>query len=380
MKLICHLMLIAVLGAVIPCHRTAAKRIDNRRVKLHETTNWHIQASFKYDTLCFLGLLTGDPFYVNYYKNEYAKFEPQLTPPTRAALANLKRKIKDENGNIISGFLTLYFSATNDQTLDDMLRTVQDSERMKRNLKKSPYYNEAGWRLYESVRPDLRTVFVFLKSIKFEDYWQREILPLVAHKIAEVEKDLPKYNVIAGDERLLGFRLPSNKLTVFMLYYSVPHGIRITGMRFITDADYPFKILIRNAVHEPMHPPFDLAYDPGLKKALEVLQADTFLMDKINNHNSSFGYNSFAGFVEEDCVQALEQLINEKLKVEVEARRRWKENDDGMHVLAVALYSLMKHENYDGGKENFREFLLRMIGSGKLAAGTIKPLYDAFYA
>src|ERR1700674_2968438 len=184
MKLICHLLLIAVLGAVIPCHGTAAKRIDNRRVKLHDTTDWRIQASFKYDTLCFLGLLTGDPFYVNYYKNEYAKFEPQLTTTTSAALANLKRKIKDENGNIISGFLTLYFSATNDQTLDDMLRTVQDSERMKRNLKKSPYYNEAGWRLYESVRPDLRTVFVFLKSIKFEDYWQREILPLVAHKIA----------------------------------------------------------------------------------------------------------------------------------------------------------------------------------------------------
>jgi hypothetical protein len=129
-----------------------------------------------------------------------------------------------------------------------------------------------------------------------------------------------------------------------------------------------------------MHPPFNLAHDHELKEALDSLRADAFLMDRINNHNSSFGYNSFEGFVEEDCVQALEQLINEKLRVEVEARRRWKENDDGMHVLAVALYSLMKHENYDGEKEDFREFLLRMIRSGKLETGKLKPLYRAFYA
>lgn len=380
MKLIFHLFLIVVLVSVLPCQGNSDRRIDGRKAKLHDTTDWRIQPSFKYDTLCFLGVLTGDPFYVNYYKNEYAKFEPQLTPPARTALANLKRKIKDENKNIISGFLTLYFSATNDQTLDDMLRTLQNSEPMRRKLKKSSYYNETGWKLYESVREDLRTVFLFLKSIKFEDYWQRKILPVVERKIAAVEKDLPKYNVIAEVERLLGFRLSSNKLTVFMLYYSVPHGIRITGIRFITDAAYPFNIVMRNAVHEPMHPPFNLAHDHELKEALDTLRADAFLMDKINNHNSSFGYNSFEGFVEEDCVQALEQLINEKLKVAVEARQRWKENDDGMHVFAVALYSLMRHENYDGEKEGFREFLLRMIRSGKLEAGKLKQLYDEFYA
>jgi hypothetical protein len=37
------------------------------------------------------------PIYVRYYKDEYARFEPQLTPAARVALANLKRKIKDEN-------------------------------------------------------------------------------------------------------------------------------------------------------------------------------------------------------------------------------------------------------------------------------------------
>jgi hypothetical protein len=54
-------------------------------------------AIFTLDTVCLLNVLTGDPFYVRYYKDEYARFEPQLTPAARVALANLKRKIKDEN-------------------------------------------------------------------------------------------------------------------------------------------------------------------------------------------------------------------------------------------------------------------------------------------
>src|SRR6267143_2391612 len=258
-----------------------------------------------------------------------------------------------------------------------MLKTVKNSVHMKKSLKKTIYYNDSGWQLYESVREDLRTIFVFLKAIQFESYWQRNILPKIERRIDEIKKDLPKYNVITEVEKVLGFGLPSNELTVYILNYSQPHGIRVTGMRFLTDAGYPFKIVMRNAVHEPMHPPYDLVRDTELRQALDSLRSDAFLMDKVNNHNPAFGYNSFEGLIEEDCVQALEQLINEKLKVEVEARRRWKENDDGMHVLAVALHSLMKHENYDGGKEDFREFLLRMIRSGKLAAGKIKPLYDA---
>ncbi len=332
------------------------------------------------DTVCLLNVLTGDPFYVDYYKDEYDRFEPQLTPATRSALANLKRKIKDEKKGIISAFLALYFSATDDRTLDDMLVTLQHSESMRTRLKQTTYYSESGWRLYESVRENLRTVFLFLKGINFEGYWRQNILPKIKSKIAEIEKDLPKYNVVNEVERLLGSRLPSNALTIYILNYSQPHGIRITGLRFLTNAAYPFRIVLRNAVHEPMHPLYNLARDAKLKETLDTLRADTFLMDKVNNHNPAFGYNSFAGFIEEDCIQAIEQIINEKFGVEVEARKRWKENDEGIHVFAVALYSVMKDENFVSGREPFRDFLIRMISSGKLAAGRIEPINDVFYS
>jgi len=381
MKMVASWLLVTVLlGAALPCYGSIDKGRGSGKAKLHATTDWHIQPSFTMDTVCFLNVLTGDPFYTRYYKVEYEQFEPRLTPAARNALANLKRKIKDERKSIISAFLALYFSATDDRTLDDLLATLKDSKRMKENLQKTTYYSESGWQLYESVKEDLEAVFSFLKTIGFENHWKQYVLPKLEGKIAEIKKELPKYNVIHEVEKLLGTRLPSNALTVHILNYSQPHGIRVTGLRFLTDAAYPFRIVLRNAVHEPMHPPYNLARDTELKEALDSLRADGFLIDKISNHNPAFGYNSLEGFIEEDCVQALEQIINETLKVEVEARKRWKDNDDGMHVFAIALYSVMKGGNFPAAGESFRDFLIRMIRTGRLAAGRIKPLYDAFYA
>ncbi len=379
MKTFRRLSILFLLAVIFPCHGFAQRADNLKSGAAPRTTDWRVESSFVLDTVCFLNVLTGDEFYVGYYKDEYKRFEPRLTPAARAALANLKRKIKDENKNIISAFLALYFSATADRNLGDMLKTLKNSEKMKSNLRKTDFYSDKGWALYESVKDDLRTVFLFLKKIEFEKYWRQNILPKIERKIAEIRKDLPKYDVIGEVEKLLGFRLASNGLTVFILNYSQPHGIRVTGMRFLTDAAYPFGIVLRNAVHEPMHPPFKLASDRELKETLDTLRADAFLMDKVNNHNPSFGYNSFEGFIQEDCVQALEQIISEKFGAAVEARKRWKENDDGMHVFAVALYSAMKEEKFDGMKETFRDFLIRSIRSGKLKAGNIKTVYDDFY-
>jgi hypothetical protein len=50
-----------------------------------------------------------------------------------------------------------------------------------------------------------------------------------------------------------------------------------------------------------------------------------------------------------------------------------------MHVFAVALYNVMKQENYNEKRELFRDFLVRMIKSGKLGPGRIKQIYDDFY-
>ncbi len=346
----------------------------------HQATDWEIKPSQAFDALCLLNTLTADSFYLDYYKDEYAKFAPQLTPAAISALADLKHKVKDSAHGIISASMCLFFSATPDSTLDDLLATVRESSGMQRSLKLTTYYSEDDWALYQSIRGDLDTIFVFLQKIKFEEYWLKNVLPKEQKKIAEIDSAISKYNVIPEVESLLGTPLASNRITVFMLYYSQPHGIKIVGTRFLTDQAWPFTIVVRNAVHEMMHPPYQLEGNKALADAMARLKKDDFLMDKVLHHDPSYGYNSFEGYFEEDCVQALDQSINEKIGVAIEARKRWKISDDGMHVLAVALYQVMKSQKYNQGREKFADFLIRMITGGELAPGKIKPLYEAFYA
>jgi len=342
-------------------------------------TNWEIQPSFKYDVLCFLNILTGDTFYLDYYKTEYDKFKDKIDPATKAALADLKRKVKDENGMIISASLCLYFSSVEDSTLEQMITRLDNLDELKKNLQSTPYYDDDSWKIFESITGDLKIIFSFLKQIEFDSYWNNNILPLVNKKIEETEGGLPNYDVIKLNECYLGFKLSSNVITVYMLYYAQPHGIKITGMRFLTDIAWPFNIVIRTSAHEMMHPPYDINHDTTLKQMILSFKSDEFLMDKVNNHNPSFGYNSLDGLFEEDCVQSLDQLINEKLGVSKDAHQRWKENDDGIHVIAITLYQIMKEENYNDKNEIFRDFLMRIYNSGKFKPGMIKEYYTKFY-
>ena len=350
------------------------------RAEFHTTTDWDLRPSFVFDTLCALNFLSGDKYYLEFYQPDYDRLFPQLRSEERAAFVSLKRRIKDQNGGIISAQLALYFSATDAETLEDMIRVVKDSSAMQRSLKATPYYSDDGWKVYEESRGDLEAAFRALKRIHFEADWEKLVRPKIDKSRAAIAQDLPKYNVIPRIEAVLGSPRPSNKITVYLLYYSQPHGIKITGTRFLTHYSYPFRIVLRNAIHEMMHPPYDLVHDADLRASLQSLRADAFLMDKVEHHDRSFGYNSLEGLEEEDCVQALEQILAEPLGMGGNPHQYWKEQDDGIHVLAVALYSLMKQQNFPDAHEAFPAFLNRMIHSGALSNGRIEELNRTFFA
>ena len=61
-----------------------------------QPVGWRVRPSFKYDVLCLVNALTGDPYYLHYYQAEYDRLAPRLTPKVRSALANLQREIKTE--------------------------------------------------------------------------------------------------------------------------------------------------------------------------------------------------------------------------------------------------------------------------------------------
>ncbi len=186
--------------------------------------------------LCALNFLSGDKYYLEFYQSDYDRLFPRLRPKERAAFVSLKHRIKDQNGGIISAQLALYFSATDAESLDDMIRVVKDSTAMQRNLKATSYYSDDGWKVYEESRGDLEAAFKALKRIHFEADWKKQVRPRIEKARASIAQDLPKYNVIPKVESVLGSPSPSSKITVYWLYYSEPHGIKITGARFLTGA------------------------------------------------------------------------------------------------------------------------------------------------
>ena len=347
-------------------------------VPLHTSTDWQLKPSLKYDSLCLLNALSGDPYYLHYYQAEYEHFHSLFTPEEQAAFTQLKRVIKDEGHGIVSAQMTLYYSTVDDETLPEMIRTAHDSAVMEAGLKKTSYWSADSWQNYEAARPALEVALRALDRVGFPAYWAANAKPKIEKRIAELSTELRKYNIMPVIEGYLGFPLPSQTITVYLLAYSEPHGIRITGLRFLTHVSYPFSIVLHNAIHEPMHPPYH-ADDPKVREAIDLLGRDPLVVDKVQHHDPSFGYNTTAGYIEEDSVQALEQLVSEKFGVGRKACHYWQEQDGGMHVLAVAMYTDYKQASSQTA-ESYSQWFTRAVQNGGLRGSNLKETVQSFFS
>jgi hypothetical protein len=340
-------------------------------------TAWQLRPSLKYDALCLLNVLSGDPFYLRYYQREYDHFHPLFTPQEQDAFADLKHRLKDQGRGIVSATLTLYYSTVADETLPEMIRTAHDPAAMRAALERTPYWIPEAWRNFEQAAPALETALSALDRVGFAAYWSDQARPRVQQRIAELAPDLPKYDIVPVVERYLGFRLPTATITVYLLAYSEPHGIRLTGLQFLTHLSYSFTIVLRNAIHESMHPPYQAA-DPAVSRAIAVLGRDSLVADAVAHHDPSFGYNSAPGLIEEDSVEALEQIVAEQFGVGRSARWFWYFQDGGMHVLAPAMYVGYK-QAVAQHQEPYSRWLVQAVQSGQLQGATLKTTDRRFF-
>jgi hypothetical protein len=326
----------ALLLLSFPCF-TACSGGRARQTTSRPATAWELKPSLKYDALSLLNALSGDPFYLKYYQREYDHFRPLFSTEEQAAFVQLKRVLKDEGRGIISATLTLYYSTVDDETLPAMIRTAYDTSRMRAALQQTPYWIPEAWGNFERATPPLETALRALDRVGFTDYWANAAKPRVEKRIAELSPDLPRYDIVPVIEKYLGFPLPSHTITIYLLAYSEPHGTRVTGLRFLTHISYPFAIVLHNAIHESMHPPYH-SNDASVQRAVDLLEREPLIMDKVAHHDPSFGYNSAVGYIEEDSVEALEQIVSEEVGAGRNARTYWYGHDGGMHLLAPAIY------------------------------------------
>lgn len=370
-SLLCMLLLASTL-CFVTCSRGGALKTISQR-----TTVWELRPSLKYDALSLLNALSGDPFYLKYYQREYDYFHPLFSTEEQAAFRQLKRVLKDEGRGIVSATLTLYYSTVDDETLPDMIRTAHDSSRMKASLQETPYWIPEAWTNFERATPALETALRALDRVGFAEYWAQAAKPRVEKRIAALSPDLPKYDIVPAIEKCLGFSLPSHTITIYLLAYSEPHGTRVTGLRFLTHISYPFGIVLHNAIHESMHPPYHTS-DAAVRHAVDLLGRDPLIVDKVVHHDPSFGYNSMSGYIEEDSVEALEQIVSEEFGVGRNARIYWYTQDGGMHLLAPAIYvsykrALRQHP------QPYSQWFVDAVEAGHLRGSELRSTVRMFF-
>ena len=330
-------------------------------------TRWIVRGSEGFDALSFLSPLSGDAFYLSYYKDAVERFAPRMPAQAMATLRAIKGR-SEQAKILLSPFLDVRFSAGADRSIDDLLATAADPDsRILPNFRASPYWDEADTNAWSQFKAALPLVESVLRALKAADFIQfrRDIIGPKQTRMDELRAKLEHFDPIAGAEFYTGRKFDPT-IEIVLLEFCKPHGIKVIGQRFLSAIDWPDDVHIRTAGHEILHPPLDKSR-PAWTTASKVLAADPLLDRILNEHDAKYGYNSLDGLFEEDLVSAIDQLIAERSGLARNPRERWNEVDDGMHVLSAALYGLMKQDGYARTGGNLEDWLLRQARSGALA-------------
>lgn len=335
----------------------------------HTQTRWNVQASLPLDALAFINALTGDPLVGAHYHREQSRFSLEGHPAAAEAAGRLAKFRSDSLGSNLSGFLYPWFSAGKPQDLADLAGLCDEPESMRQalvdydqsNVEMNVYYNDEAWKLLQQALPDVCVLLAFLQEQGFEDYWLEVLRPTLEDDLARVQAEVEAYNIVPKIEAVLGFGLPSDEVTVSLVYFEWPYGHHILGTHFATiPADQG---VLNSTIHELLHHPFNNT-DPAFWKAANSLKDDPLIWGAFEGRDTRYGYNDWAYYVAEDSVRALEQVI--EVRLGLGERWTWQE-DGGMHQLAAALYATLKNQGFPQNGESYQQFFIRVVESGELS-------------
>lgn len=344
---------------------------------IYKTTTWVVEPNLALDALCFIGIMTGDPYYQNYYSWEYQRFEPKLTPETRQALANIFAS-KQKYGFLISAALTPIFIKLQPKTLEDLAKALQYPEKLF-DEESLGNWDVSMWQLFLSHVPDLKVIVAWLQASGFQVDWENNYLPELKEKARKLMAELPEYNVIPLIEKYARKPLAFDSLTIYLAHYVLPFGVGLDSDHSLFYPQISTADLVDYAIHEFFHSVIrNVDEDPKLWEALYFVKDDAFYMQNFKDHDPSFGYNTLEEYIEEDVVEAMDQLIAEEAEVAQDAVTRWRNSSPNLQILTPIVYSLLCSEDFANGAETYPEFLIRMVQEGKLKAGMIESANHKF--
>ena len=333
-------------------------------------TQWNVRAMPGLDMALLIGPLCGDPLVLRrkLYTEERAWADRSLGPSAKKALRQIRQIVDDDD--IVTAFVALYLSAGPTKTLDDVIASVAEPEAQLKRLGQDPNWEPSLTRRFRRLQKPLLTVLRAFADLELPVLYEKWQAKSVARKVAELETYLAAYDVIPLQEKLLGHKLDPT-ITVLVLAYNKPYGIRITGQRFITQHEYSNETVLRNAAHELFHPPFVID-NRRLWKALAILENDPWMQSMVNDHDPAYGYQTFRGIVNEDSTRALDQLVSEQLGIAYDMGHRVRRDDGGMHVLSAALYSLLKETGFAASGGSYETWLIDAAERGLMSPANVK--------
>jgi hypothetical protein len=348
----------ALAGLAAPHFAKAQQRKPSR-------TRWKVRASEGFDALAFLGPLAGRELYLRFYQADADAFAPRLPAAIRADIAALWQEAEKAEFGLLGPVLSVLFSGGDDSSLGALIASAADPEaRLLPAYRASNNWSESDWAWFLAAAPRLKTVLEAMRGAGFAAFRAERTAGLDA-RIAELTRDLAAYDVISLHEKLTG-RSFDPQIEVVLLQFCKPHGIKVQGQTFLQAADWNTAITVRNAAHEMLHPP--VAMDgPAAKAALAALEKDALILRIVRDHDPQWGYTTLDGLLNEDLAQALDQLIGEALGVGRNPADRWRQSDDGIHVLAGAFYGMLRDDKWIETGGSLEEWLARAAGTGRLA-------------
>jgi hypothetical protein len=328
-------------------------------------TRWVIATSEGFDALAFLGPLSGKPFYADYYAREIAEFKPRLSPTVHEAIGSLFAQA-DADGYLLWPRLALIFSGGPHGSIGDLLASLAAAESvLRRPFEASVYWDARKWQQFLDGRERLALVLSALRQADFANYRSAHLEPHAADRRSRLRALLEPLDIVAEQERLLG-RALEPQIEIHLLWFCRPHGVKVQGQRFLTHVLSSDQTLVQTAAHENLHPPIDMK-GATARDCIAMLEKDPLLGRILREKSKDSGYNSIEGLFDEGLVQALDQIIQERLGFGRPAARRWLQADEGIHVLAAGLYGLLKADGYDRSGGNIEAWLALALRKGRLA-------------
>lgn len=337
-------------------------------------TRWTVRASEGFDAIAFLGPLSGTPLYLEHYADDAAAFAPRLPEPVRSDAVRLWQEAAQQGFGLLGPNLQVLFSANgNDATIDTLLAALRSrTTSILPSYKASAYWSEQDWAWFDGAAPRLDAILRAMRSAGFAAFRADRIGAGLDGRLTEVARALRSFDVISWQEKLTG-RTFDPEVQIVLLQFSKPHGIKVQGQTFLQAADYDTATTVRIAAHEMLHPPLPMD-GPAATAALAVFAQDPLIMKIVRDHDPRWGYTTLKAMLDEDLVQALDQLISEALGVGRNPADRWRKADDGMHVIAAGLYGLLRHDRWIEKGGSIEQWLANAARDGRLDPAQFHPV------